>query len=424
MSILMILLEGARVHAIKGVARNENALWCETLFSHYHKNLYEKYGMFGCEISKENIGSTIYSYGDQIKETSYLNLFNHWLLSCEVEEYNYATDAGGYYMGQEMIKMMKVQMPWKLFEGAKDMVINKEKQEEETGNVEDKLEHADESIEESKKQQQEAAEKGEQVEVKPVKENPLKMVAELKKQGILSLVLEKTDKVSSKVIDLDTTIGKRKLHTGSNSLKHVSQSLDERLWLNLYRQEYLKNYTSAEDDQAALQYELEYLVAGKGEDRKNLESVCNQLVLLRTVPNFIKNRKDPEVRAKALSIATALAGVTAMPAILKPIEEGIICAYSYMDALEDVKKLLKGEKVDGIKYRDYVLLILMARSEATTMKRTMDIMEKNADVKLDEVIVRVKLNFTYKVPPVFLSTPFLYEKDKSGLLELEDVYQY
>ena len=66
--------------------------------------------------------------------------------------------------------------------------------------------------------------------------------------------------------------------------------------------EYLMDHFSGATegkDAGALDYELEYLLAGEGSDRENLEAVAGKLLLLRFVPNYAHLQSSAGKKAEA-----------------------------------------------------------------------------------------------------------------------------
>ena len=96
-------------------------------------------------------------------------------------------------------------------------------------------------------------------------------------KGILSLVIDETDKISSTTVelkDLPSTIDNK----GENSLDNVKTKAA----LVLYGAMKFGNFTNLIKNRE-ISYELEYIVAGKDSDRSNLASTVEQIIAVRNV---------------------------------------------------------------------------------------------------------------------------------------------
>ena len=122
----------------------------------------------------------------------------------------------------------------------------------------------------------------------PGEENPLEHVAGLKQAPILNLVLPKETQVSEKQIVSEDMPENRENQTGHGTFEDVESeggTLDSVL-LGGYIQEHFADFLD-EPKGGSLDYEVEYILAGRQSDRENLEAVANKLVLLRFVPNYL-----------------------------------------------------------------------------------------------------------------------------------------
>ena len=60
---------------------------------------------------------------------------------------------------------------------------------------------------------------------------------------------------------------------------------------------------------------MEYILAGAGSDKENLEKVARKLMMLRFVPNYAYIQTDGEMKAEAEAMAATLCMLLAVPAI-------------------------------------------------------------------------------------------------------------
>lgn len=157
------------------------------------------------------------------------------------------------------------------------------------------------------------------------------------------------------------------------------------------------------NENTVFQYELEYLVAGKSSDKKNITKTVNEIISIRLPVNFAYLIKDVSktARIKAISIPAAL--VSPLPE--KLIRYLIAGCWAYVESVADVRGLLAGKKLaffknaenwitdlsnlgesiykeqkqdgHGLSYEDYITILLALNLDKTCM-RMLDLMELNA----------------------------------------------
>lgn len=266
-------------------------------------------------------------------------------------------------------------------------------------------------------------------------ENPLDYVKELKNKSILSLVVEDVSAVSTQTIDLSDDIAKRTCFTGNG------EAQQEDMTTGLFFREYLLKQFSDYRNQSeseVLQYEMEYLIAGKDSDVANLAGVAERMLAIREVANYIYLKGDAEKTALANTIALVTAGWTANPAVVKVVEEGILVAWAFSESIKDVKTLLKGGKVpflkgnaewtldvgalsesfakeeesktseSGLSYGDYLRILLYLTGQEKLTYRAMNLMEQNIrrlpdreNFRMDCMIGSMEIQCSYLSKPLF-----------------------
>lgn len=258
--------------------------------------------------------------------------------------------------------------------------------------------------------------------------DPREFTKKLTQDGIMSLVVPKSIEYSEKLLATDNLPSKTAgIHSEDTD---VDKKFDNMLELksNLAREAGWKeallsagagpiyarlcfncatNYTK--NSETVLHFEEEYLIAGKTNDRKNLQSVVLRISLLRFPVNFVFLLKDAEKVAELTAFSDVLMMTTGIPAsILKYLLAG---CWSYVESLADVKVLLNGNKIPftknaaswwtnlkkpeeslrnlreangtetddstGLCYEDY-LMILHAVEQKKIYYRMLDLMQENA----------------------------------------------
>lgn len=115
--------------------------------------------------------------------------------------------------------------------------------------------------------------------------------------------------------------------------------------------EYIKHKFKAYGDKEektwkqALDYGMEYLVAGKASDKENLESVLNRIMLIRMVTNFIALESDSSRRSQARAAAVAVVGFTGLAPLITLTQTLIMLTWSISESLVDVAALLENRDV-------------------------------------------------------------------------------
>lgn len=264
-------------------------------------------------------------------------------------------------------------------------------------------------------------------------ENPMEYVKELKTSAILSLVLKDPTVLSDKAVQNTKFLKNRQLTEGNWNQEADTGVLD-RLWLHYYIQNYFSNYTTESEKGAgekALEYEMEYLLAGKESDKENLETVVYGLLGIREAMNFVTILKDAEKKSLALGIATAAVGFTGIVPLVKAVQIGILLAWAFVESVLDIRALLDGKKVpflkrtdqwssdlkncrgaiesasasenegQGLSYTQYLQIMLFLMSEKTLNYRCMDLIGQNEGVSMDHMMQAVEGTFVYEAQPLF-----------------------
>lgn len=238
-------------------------------------------------------------------------------------------------------------------------------------------------------------------------DNPADGVNAGRFRGILYLVAEHPSEISGQVINPDNYVSHRRLNTGTGpACGDVSFSAADEVLFGEYLMEKCGNYRSPAL-QSPLQYEVEYILAGKSSDVENLRWVAGRLVLLREAANALYLYSDRKKVAEADALAWGLAIVSLAPDIQPLIRDSILLAWAYAESVLDVRTLLSGGKVallkdqgswklslqhmldyishlgetaesdEGLDYEAYLRLLLLMENPDTKTLRCMDIIEMN-----------------------------------------------
>lgn len=276
-------------------------------------------------------------------------------------------------------------------------------------------------------------------------ENILDIVSETKKNGVLSLVLPDDATLSNSAISLDSSVSHRTLEKG-NSQREGSDDWYSDVLLNQYFNNYFSCYTNQKSGHH-MKYELEYLIAGKGEDAENLRTVIKELLAVREAVNMASIVTMEDKQAEALAMSVTLVGFTLNPAIIEFVKYAILAAWAFVESVLDLRTLLQGGKIPIIKtqltwtsnlsellsllsgwskakesstgfdYQSHMAALLFLQNNGKVCMRAMDMQEATVcsvegyeDFKMDRVIVDAKVCATYEYSPVFLGFVTIVEK--------------
>ena len=231
--------------------------------------------------------------------------------------------------------------------------------------------------------------------------------------GILNLVADR-EELSSREITLSQYASHR-VHFESGGLS-VPESYADDFWDELFFHEYLMSYTghygeensgSAYEKKFGLEYETEYLLAGKAKDIDNLKAVAGQILAIRGGANLIALMQDEGKKQYVQILAFSMASLLGIPEAEEVLEELLKIIWAMAEALYDVTMLLQGGRIpvikqpgewhysmenalnfvrpetgqtkitDGLSYEDYLRILLCFHGKEELTMRMADVMEMN-----------------------------------------------
>ena len=191
-------------------------------------------------------------------------------------------------------------------------------------------------------------------------------------------------------------------------------------------------------------YELEYMIGGKDNDRDNLNLVMKRLALIRQGLNMLHIMSDAPKRGESDAMAAAMFGWTLNPLIIKAGSYAIMAAWSYAEAVSDLKLLYEGKKVPvyktaanwnlslekmltgdlapaggagntGLDYEMYLRGLLELMPVGTKCARAMDVIEMrmkdagDTDFRMRDCVFSQVLYTSYEMPYSFAPYETEYE---------------
>lgn len=418
LSFVASMLESASIQNAKNYRRTDTTRAMESVFAEYQKELLETYDVFALEGSYE---SGQFAEGKVLDRIAF---YGAGSMTHEIKKIQYLTDNGCQPFYDQVARYMEHKYGLSAFEDKLGGSLTWKQQEEKSETLQ--------------KEGQESADKlegilAENEAVLPGQDNPIAHMEGLKQTPILELVMPKDQAVSSKVLTGDVLTGRTwnrgygDFSTEANTAGPLSQIL-----FGEYLLEHFSDVTK-KDSTGALDYEMEYIVAGKDSDKENLESVVKKLMLLRFVPNYIFIQSDPEMKAESEAMALALSTIVALPIISQAVAQGILLAWAFGETVVDIRSLLSGNKVplvksktswqlqlsalltlgtdqDGVAGRDeaggqdygeYMRMLLFLEKEELLAMRTLSLIEQTLRqekglgfFKADQCISRMKIGTT------------------------------
>ena len=276
-----------------------------------------------------------------------------------------------------------------------------------------------------------------------------KRAKEFLNTGILSLVAENVSQLSNASISASNLPIQLKKTENTKSLLDNTKN---KAILALYANMKFGNYLNLKNN-SCLKYELEYIIGGECNDKDNLKKTVEKLVMARNLMNaayLITDKvKMAEISAVAFSVATAMC----LPFLEPAIKAVLIEAWSLAESVNDVKLLLRGEKIQlikksgnwrtslkhlaasgnmqtgdkkGFNYVTYCEILIMLQDSHNCIYRIMDLMQVNIQNKYNKNFlmtkcfqkVKVKINFKTKL--LFTAMPWTVKL----LSDNEGAYEY
>lgn len=454
MSLLFALLETARFYGLRADADMSSMLETDNIAAEYDSELWKEYGLFFMDASYGSgtidfpkLYGRVYAMAEKNlnpSSSSGMHLYRMHMTNANAQFYELATDDGGSAFRAQAVAYQKRTAAAGIADTIREKLTLSGQTESDGAYDEAAVDGANEAIATAAAEREaakKAAEENGETYVEPQPpaiefENPLDLFSTLKGNAVLGMVMPEGKTVSGKQITTEDCLQNRALQSGNYRQKNSVTKLDDLIFLS-YLTDYYGNATDV-NEQRSLDYELEYIIGGNKSDMENLEVVVNRLVLQRGAANLLYLHTDVGKCETALSIATALAGVSANPLLIAAVKEGILVSWAYVESLQDIRTLLSGGKVPlmktsaewktdvlhpatsyaqggtnpqaerGFSYEDYLLVQIALLNDKTVNYRAMDLIEKNVAsnsndrvVHMDCMIQRMDLSYDYEAETIF-----------------------
>lgn len=131
-----------------------------------------------------------------------------------------------------------------------------------------------------------------------------------------------------------------------------------------------------------------------------------------------------------MDVALALTSAFANPELAEPVKHAILVAWAYAESISDVRILLNGGKVsliksdvqwhtdlkhlgdtlntseknteqEGLSYGGYLQLLLWTMSNEKISQRSINLIEQNTGVCMNQMVGKIKCSVEYEAQPLF-----------------------
>lgn len=448
-SLIMLTLEHARIAAVKSHVEGVSHFSLESAMGYFSLPLFETYGLFGVSMSDNHFNTVI---KENLKENISLQtlpfaagstLFPIDSFKLSTNTIYHMTDKNGSIFLDQISDYMSYQIVPDLllclsnadvFESIGKNPVDLSAIDLENETYLDMnyplSDFSEDMCKEDELPEEDAA--------KELKKGILSSIQSLIKSISLSVYL--TDGLQASAAYTDTSV--LSSHTCSyRNKKDCFKSTTEKLTYLCYLSQHFNCFTS-QKQKDGMQYEQEYMLYGKSKDSENLSAFIHDLQTLRTGLNLAYLYTDKEKRMQARSIASASTLLLEIPFLTEFVEFALLSAWSYAEAVVDIRGLLAGNKIPLIKtssswrldlselidfspnvthpgsdygftYEQYLLLYFYQKADTATIYRTMDMIENRIamtqkDFSLSSCITGIDAQFQYTFRPVFSSFPNIY----------------
>ena len=460
MALCFTLIEGIRLVCVRQQASILADTAVQSAFAQYNRFLWENYRILAVDASYGKGDLDIKKMEERMQ--AYLNEngnpegkgVNFMQLAAEPvssEYYGLLTDQDGIPFLKQAALVAKMKLPEEAL--SKMLGECEEAKETEDGaqDVDELLKAAEDAAKEAEEGTEEAGDENEAGEMagegaqemqqnpsppeEPV-DNPVELLKILREKTILAQVIADPEALSDKKLPAQGNVSGRALAKG-NAPSEGMVSLPEKVLFTNYAMSFLTSYRKHKK-RGGMKYEWEYLICGKKEDKENLEGIVTRLLVLREAGNMASLLADTVKVSEAETLAAAIIGWTANPALIEALKWGIIAAWSYIESVLDVRLLLSGGKVsliksaaewtgdiknitsyfpadvkamecpNGIDYEYYLMVLSFQVSDKDLGLRSLDLIEYTmrqeegyANIKADALVYCGKYHYGFSSEPVF-----------------------
>lgn len=495
MSLILAILESARIYVARKNISIYSNLSVESLFSNYQGHLYDKYGIFGVEYTGDetfSVNSAEQIVLGNMERASSINK-NHSLIKmtadkAEIVKYELLTDDyGGPFIKQlkESLTTDAVKTAIKYLKQKNELIemnTGEEKADMETIKTATSYIEEAEAVKKALEEKndtndiEESGDKGRKSAYK--KASPVTKQDEASDEGIseaikqmslwdedaiLAMLLPNAADVSNTAVEKEKRLINRKRNEG-NYTGQSEFGISEKLLLTYFCNEKLNSYcdkNSSDEDNASLDYEMEYVCFGKMSDKENLKDALFYMLGMREAVNLVYIMSSAEKKEEAMAQALVITTLLAAPEAASAVQLGILTAWATAESILEVRSLASGKRLpiikndsnwnlglnnlldglsglgevkedsNGLAYEDYLNSRLILMNLKDTAVRTLDVMEMglNEDgymnIRADEMITAVECKCSFNITGVFTEImPWAIGRDKDWTMFDDVKFKY
>lgn len=388
-------MDAASIQVAKNYRRTDMDRAIESVFAEYQRDLLEEYEIFSVDATYE---SGEYAEQNLIDRLSFFGADG---MEQRIDKIQLLTDAEAQGFEEQIMYYMEQKYGLNIFEGKLSQTelwqnhhLYENKYQEEYKESEKNLSNILDANEVSL----------------PSDHNPITAVGNLKKKSVLDLVMPADRPVSQKKADLSSMVSRREKNQGRGVFQ--SQGTFGGAASKMMLGEYLlEHFSSAitKEPKGALDYELEYIYAGKASDRENLKEVLKKLLLVRLASNYTYLQSSASKKSEAKAVSLALCSAALLPEAAEVTSQVVLACWAYGESIVDLRSLLKrghvplkkdddswqlslsglmnfkesGEISDGKDnqsgwdYNDYLRMLLYLANKTKMKYRALDLIELN-----------------------------------------------
>lgn len=389
------IMESASIQMAKNYRRTDMNRAMESVFAEYQKELLEEYDIFSLDGTYE---SGKYSEETVKKRLTYFGAGN---MENRIRRIQFLTDDGAEAFYEQVMYDMQHRYRKNYLKDKLPMTDEWKKLEEEADS------YARESNKIAAELEGLLREAGSEL---PGDGNPIAYVSQLKKRPLLELIMPGNRRVSNKKINLSESLTRRSKNEGYGDFSDTAPDIGK-LSLLVFAEYLLEHFSTAseEESEGALDYELEYICAGKGSDRENLEVIAERLLAVRFQINHRFLKSSASKRAEAEELAEAMCTQAEVTGLSGVSAQVILSSWAYGESIVDIRALLNGSRVplvkseeswqlslsglmklgeggnvndgrdcrDGLSYKEYLRSLLVLERRGTIAVRALDMIEQN-----------------------------------------------
>jgi len=420
LSLCLTLIEGTRQNGIYLESECVTDIGLNSVLAEYHRELLSGYNLFAVDSSygtdlpaMQNVEDRLNFYIE--KNLSRDDIFLDWLMyrdlmglkseRIEIKKARMFTDGHGAVFRRRAAEAMWDDLSGALFEEFQQWMQTVESEKMTETDIAARKKKLDRKLKEYDGIEKQISET-KWITVKVT--NPTSYLEKIRTKGILTWVIKDTSKLSDKILEESNLAGYRmktgRCNQGNMTLEDNSLINDEleRFLFQEYLMKYMGYYGSEKEDHA-LAYQVEYLLAGKVSDIENLKTVVNQIFAIREAANTAYIFSDQEKCAVADALASILATAMAIPEASSLIKEILLLGWAFAESIYDLQCLMQGGKIPlmktsdtwhftlenalkltenssvskgvGLKYPDYLRILMWIEGEKTLTERAADMVE-------------------------------------------------